>query len=353
MGISHAIIGATATSLVLQTSDLGLCVAGAIASLLPDIDSSKSEMGRILPWVARWFERRMPHRSCTHSLVASGSVAGVAYLLAIWAGLPWGFAHAVTIGYFVGWYADSFTKAGVEMFYPSSARWVVPGNQHFRLQSNSPAEYGILVILVALLAFSCNINAAGGVMTQFNKLIASTGGVEEVLDQKGQSHLIIAHIEGVHASDRVQMRGDYQIIQHHGQGFIVQDKEGLIYKAGTEPDVQIRTKKITADPGPTATTALEAVRLNDEEVASALRPFVRPGAMVFVSGQLVIRYPEDYNAVLDPRQFPVIVATGSNVFLQSAPIITVWQALGSQYATGQLTIRTIYAKTPTTSSSQP
>jgi inner membrane protein len=66
----------------------------------------------------------MPHRSCTHSLVASAVVAAVAYGVVL--GVSDRFlnlAHAVSIGYFFGWFADCFTRGGVDVLsQPSQVR---------------------------------------------------------------------------------------------------------------------------------------------------------------------------------------------------------------------------------------
>lgn len=69
LGISHLLISGTATSLLLGTASPTMIAVGAIAGLLPDIDISTSPKGRVLPWISRFFETRMPHRSCTRILL--------------------------------------------------------------------------------------------------------------------------------------------------------------------------------------------------------------------------------------------------------------------------------------------
>lgn len=346
MGITHMTIGATATSLILQSANVTLVAAGAVATLLPDVDTSRSPAGRVFPWISRWLEGRFPHRSCTHSLVASGVIALSTYPAALWLNLPLGLIHAVNIGYFAGWFADMFTRNGVEMLYPSSTRWVVPGNRNFRLSTNSPAEYGLLVVLMAIAVFCFNVNANGGIMTQFNRLIASPTGVEQLYNQKGSNHLMVAHLKGVRASDKAPVQADFWIIQSHGEGFIVQGADGAIYKAGTEPDVQIIAEKITADAGSVAAITIDPVKLNDQEVLATLEPFNRPGVMVFVTGQITIDDPEGLAETLfvDPQQFPFIRAAGASATLELAPLAIVQQVLGEQFATGQLAIKSIYAQ---------
>ncbi len=178
LGISHLLISGTATSLLLGTASPTIIAVGAIAGLLPDIDISTSPQGRVLPWISRFFESRMPHRSCTHSLVASGAIAIAGYTAALFNPNLLNLAHALSVGYFFGWFADVFTRSGVEMFWPSPVRCVCPGNRNLRLKTRSNAEYFILILLIAIALGTFSINNSGGILTQFNRLIASPSGLE-------------------------------------------------------------------------------------------------------------------------------------------------------------------------------
>lgn len=353
LGVSHLLISGTATSLFLGTASPTIIAMGAIAGLLPDIDISTSPAGRVLPWVSSFFEKRMPHRSCTHSLVASAVVAAVAYGVVL--GVSDRFlnlAHAVSIGYFFGWFADCFTRGGVEMFYPNPVRCVCPGNRNLRLRTGSNAEYFVLVVLVAIALAVFNINNSGGLFTQFNRLIASTSGVQHIYNDSGSTHLIKANIKGVRTSDRAPVQGNYTIIQSHGSGFIVQSSTGKIYKAGTEADAQILVEEITADVGKPAITNIESLTLEDEELGSAIAQFNRAGAFVFVSGQLTIDDPDSAKLVSDPYQFSFIRAAGGSVTLEAAPLDAVTSRLGEQFAIGVLQIRIINAQTTASTSLQ-
>lgn len=343
LGVSHLLISATATSLILGTANPTIIMVGAIAGLLPDIDVSTSPAGRVLPWVSAFFENRMPHRSCTHSLVASAVVAvlgyGITILLEEKSFIA--YAHAVTIGYFFGWFADCFTRGGVEMFWPSPVRCVCPGNRNFRLKTGSNAEYGVLITLVAIAFAVFSLNSNGGLLTQFNRLIASPSGVEQIYNQSGSTHLIIANIKGVRTSDRSKITGDFLIIQASGQGFIVQSQDGKIYKAGTEPDCQILTEKITADVGAAAMTNFESLNLEDDELGEKLAPFSSAGKLAFISGEVTLDDPDDATLSADPYQFPFARITANTLKLEAAPVDYVVTKFGEQFATGQLSIRSI------------
>ncbi|MBD2341246.1 metal-dependent hydrolase [Calothrix sp. FACHB-156] len=341
LGISHLLISGTATSLLLGTASPAIIAVGAIAGLLPDIDISTSPAGRVLPWVSAFFESKMPHRSCTHSLVASGVVAAVGYGIALFNPRLINLIHALNIGYTFGWFADVFTRGGVEMFWPSPVRCVCPGNRNLRLRTGSNAEYFVLVLLIAIALAVFNINNSGGVLTQFNRLIASPSGVQHIYNESGSTHLIKANIKGVRTSDRASVNGQYLIIQAQGTGFLVQADDGRIYKASTEPDSQIFLEEITADVGKPAITNIEAIFLEDEPIGAALEKFNRAGAIVFVTGQLSFDTLDGVNLPRDPYQFPFIRATETSITLEAAPVAIVQSKLGEEFATGQLQVRVI------------
>ena len=341
-GITHMVVGVAVTSLVLGTAHPVYLFAGGVATLLPDIDKSDSLFGQVLPWVSRWFERRFPHRSCTHSLVASGALAIATYPFATIGYIPWGIVDALNISYFTGYLTDAFSKSGIELFWPHPKRCVCPGNRNLRLQTGSPVEYGILVILSAIAFLIIGINIHGGIKTQFNRLTATPDGVAEVYKQKGAKSLIVAHIEGVRSSDAEPIEGDFWVIEPHGRDFIVQSKNGEIYKAGNEPDSQLQTDIFTADAGEPAAVRIKSISLDNDEISTSLARFARPNTMVYISGELKIDNPIELHIARDSRQFTTIRKSGDSITLDDAPLTTVQHKLGNQFATGDLSVRSIF-----------
>jgi inner membrane protein len=342
LGISHLLISGTAASLLLQTADPVLIAVGAIGGLLPDVDVSTSPAGRLFPWISGYFQETMPHRSMTHSIVASAVIAIASYGTAIFIPKLVPIASALTIGYTFGWFADCFTRGGVEMFWPSPVRCVCPGNRNLRLKTGSNAEYFILCILIAIALSAFSINSKGGILTQFNRLIASTSGVQGVYNSSGSTHKIVANIKGVRAGDRSKVDGQFQIIQPNGTGFIVlEPKTNKLYKAATEPDSQIVIEQITADVSTPAITTIESVFVEDQVIGEALSKFNRTNTNVFVSGDLVV---EDFDTSIlprDPYQFKFIDASPSSIKLEAAPLKVVMKFLGDEFASGSLQVRSI------------
>ncbi len=336
------VISTTGVSLCLQTANFPLLAVGAVASLLPDIDTSKSVAGKFLPFTSRWFERRFSHRSCTHSISASFILAALTYPVALAMKLPLNFVHAINLGYFFGYFGDMFTANGCEMFWPSSKRAVWPGNREFRLTTGSKIEYIVLGILTLILLFITSVNANGGMMTQFNKLIGNSIGVEQLYNQQGADHLIVAHIQGVMAKGRATADGDYLIIEAESKSFIVQSKAGEIYKASTtDPNAEIIITRIVADVAQIITKRTEKLKLNDVELGKTLSTYDNPKMMVYVSGELKVDEENNLTLPKFQHEFTYIHATGATVTLEYAPLKNVISQIGDRFATGYLEVNII------------
>ena len=147
MAITHAAIAVSAASLTfgLGTNNpvaLGLALLG---SQLPDLDTTTSTIGQICFPLSNWLEDNFPHRSITHSLLATAVLAAIA--------LPIGYHynHLVTaavlpFGHLVACFSDTFTKKGVQLFYPSQSWTVAGSNPHRRLSTGGAGEFWVLAI---------------------------------------------------------------------------------------------------------------------------------------------------------------------------------------------------------------
>ena len=149
MAMTHAMIAAAGTSLLMGTANpmaLGLAVVG---SQLPDLDTTSSLIGQVFFPISSWIEERFPHRSITHSLMATAAVAAIA--------LPVGHflgdirtAIALPLGHLLACFSDTFTKQGAQLFWPTPAWSISVSNPNRRITTGSPAEYSVLVAATAL-----------------------------------------------------------------------------------------------------------------------------------------------------------------------------------------------------------
>ena len=197
MATTHTAFSLTFTSLALGTANPIALLIAAVASQLPDVDTSKSTIGRIFFPISRFIEKHLPHRSITHSFLATGIFTLATYPITLFTKpLYW---QALVLGYFFGWFADVFTKSGVAAFYPSKARLVIPGNPRLRLATGSSAEWFVLFILVIFAILSIQINSAGGIVRSFNQALGLPSGAIETVNQDASRYLLKAHIKGRNA----------------------------------------------------------------------------------------------------------------------------------------------------------
>ncbi len=91
-----------------------------------------------------WIEDRFPHRSITHSLLATAGIALVTlgvnhfFLLGdIKAAVPKATASlvALPLGHLLACFSDTFTKQGVQLFYPNPAWAISVSNPRRRLKT--------------------------------------------------------------------------------------------------------------------------------------------------------------------------------------------------------------------------
>jgi inner membrane protein len=213
MTLTHLAVSGLMTSLFLGSADPVVLSVGAIAGLLPDVDISKSPAGRVLMPISRYLEKRLPHRSCTHSILATVVVAIAVYSLVYLGALPRAVAHAIVIGYTFGYLMDLTTKSGIQLFFPATLRCVVPGNRKLRLSTGSNWEYGILALALALWLLVMSVNTRGGLASTFNEILATPRGIQEILSKHGSTRQIIAQVEGVRVIDRVRVSRRFGVLE--------------------------------------------------------------------------------------------------------------------------------------------
>jgi inner membrane protein len=108
MALTHTVISCAGISLILTTNDpihLALAIAG---SQLPDLDTSTSTIGQILFPISNWIENRYPHRSITHSLIATLAIVILASPLYFYA--DWKTWLCLPLGHLISCFSDVFTK---------------------------------------------------------------------------------------------------------------------------------------------------------------------------------------------------------------------------------------------------
>jgi len=315
MSITHAAIAATATAITIGTADPFVLSVAVLGSQLPDLDTTESFTGRILYPIARFIEERYPHRTITHSFLSTGFVALVASPMLFW--LPWQYWAALIVGQFCGWFSDAFTKAGVAAFYPSPARFVIPGNPNVRLTSKSPAEYWVLAIAVLLLIVTVNLVSAGGITEEFGRILFNDSGTAaKTFHQYGAERSVTVEVEGLNTVTGQRVDGLYTVIDASAGDIIAEDSQtGRLYKIGTAPDVQIQPTSVKVSLGDRLTISSTPQTLQEIAVSDWL---ARLPMDSLISGSLLLDDMEEVQIATAIDSFPTIRVFGGQIELRNA-----------------------------------
>ena len=342
MAITHAAIAAAGTSLILGTAEplpLGLAILG---SQLPDLDTTTSTIGKIFFPISSWIEDRFPHRSITHSLLATAAITAVSLSvnhLFLHGSIK--AAIALPLGHLLACFSDTFTKQGVQLFYPEPVWAISVSNPRRRLKTGGVGELWVLGIAIALLCFGIYLANGGGITQKVSQNLGLRDGIVRVYNENASTNKVYASITGYWTSDRTSADGKYLILGTEGSEFVVTDGKG-VYKTGE----QIITSKVTTTVGEAATTEIRNLTFNDEDAIAELEQLQRayPGADIYVNGELTIDFPEDVKVPIEPNQMVTASLVGSSLKLNYCSLGRAIALLREQYAVGMVEVRIMYSQ---------
>jgi inner membrane protein len=295
--------------------------------------------------ISRWIEKRYSHRTLTHSFLFSLGLAVVTFPITLWNQSLW---IAMNLGYFLGWYADNFTKQGVCAFFPHPGRLVTPGNPRLRLSTGSSAEYFLLAVLVCVAIAIINLNTSGGILKAFNQTLGLSSGAVEIVAAEQNQYLLMAQIKGRNTLTQQAVQGQFEVVQPLTQtDLLVKDSQGRLYRAGETQESQIQITQVQVQRQGNVKPSVREIRLEDEAIAEALSR-IPQSDRIYLSGLLTVEDAEDLVPPNYPDRFNSIrVQPGSgiaSVHLEAASPAEVIRVLGDYSASGSLIVRSIHVQ---------
>jgi inner membrane protein len=325
MALTHAVISCAGVSLIFTTNDpmhLALAIAG---SQLPDLDTSTSTIGQILFPIANWIENRYPHRSITHSLIATVAIGLLCTPIYFY--YDWKAWLCLPLGHLISCFSDVFTKQGVQLFWPHPAWCISVSNPNRRLQTGGTGEYWVLAIAMITLIAALNLSRTGGPTALVGSSLGLRSNAMETYQKNSASHHVHALINGTFASDSSPADGEYFIAAGEGNEFVVANKLG-IFKTGTN----IITSRLTAEVGKPAAASVQTLEFDEEEFA--ITPI--PDTLIFLTGTLTVDEPEAIRITSNPKQLEIAQLANNQLNLSYCPLETAIKLLSGQYITGSL-----------------
>lgn len=297
-------------------AEIGIVEGAALAagSLLPDIDTTTSGLGRWVKPISSHLERRFGHRTITHSLLGL-VILGVltSWLLFIVPGAwVWLLAGAMT-----HILLDAHNITGVPLFYPARLEFVTVTNRSLRTPYGSPREFmylaGFSLCAAVLIPF-----ANDGFSPWFHRALgAPYGAVEDYLSWRNDFE-VFADVEGFNLLTNENVSGRFRVIDALSkEKLLLEDEVGRAYSAALK-DSDIQITRVKAWKGEPIVSSTYRVDLNGRLMSDLLASLPKGARRVQINAGLELADSVDTPPVVG--YFSRVEANGKTVETRAATI---------------------------------
>lgn len=273
MAPTHCVFACFSTGLMGAVMNMPVAILGygssILGSLLPDIDTTTSRLGKVFLPLSTYLERRFGHRTLTHSLLGWSifSLVGLPLLIL----RPKQIYFCFVLGVFSHIILDAVNKSGVPLFYPYLIRAVIPKNEKYRIFTASKEEFVFLGVLssLALLVLPLNRIGVRGALHYLIKIPQSA--VSDYLTYSAQGYETIVDFEGIFNVSQKRIKGRWLAINSTSKNsLILQSPDGKIYSIGSNPHDNIRFLKIQSFKGKPIKVFTQEVSLTEQPLSDIL-----------------------------------------------------------------------------------
>lgn len=278
-----------------------------LGSLLPDLDSPKSLIGRLLPFISLLIERRWGHRTITHSLLALTAVGLVLLPLCLLCKTAYA---GLLIGYTSHLLADCATKTGAPLCYPHRARYVLPASDRFRIHSGSTGEVLLFAVLLLLLVLVFPLSREGGVWKALRDWAGTQGMAYR--EYRNATTQTLLDFKGQWRHSRQPVEGRAPVLEATQSRFLLL-WQGQVLEYGEQGDILPERSRVQATGQPIQVDTLYV----QSQVYPQVVAQIPSGALV--SGQLESAVPFALQAILPTTQHQPVQLHGQALVLSFAP----------------------------------
>ena len=278
--------------LLLTTTGVSLnpvnAAAIALSSLLPDVDTAASSIGRLLPVVSLKLERRFGHRTITHSAIFIAAIAIVTFPLSA---LSPDLYICIVVGYGSHSLLDTMTVNGVKLFYPFS-----PAKCVFPLEVNNPHRYRIrtggkmdktLAVIFLLGCVPTFIIACQG----YERFIRVTQhNIEAAVrdyNEFSKDHLVFATVSAYSMITKEPLGGTVEVVGAlNPHTLVFRGRDDRLHTLGREFQSDFVAKNVLCTRGARARSTVRAVDLSNC-MLSQIASIADTSAEIFLFGDLI------------------------------------------------------------------
>ena len=292
-----------------QTSYLVVCVivghppaaeeaaVAMLGSLIPDLDTRASYVGRLLRITSSTLERYFGHRTFTHALLPQAVVGALAWWL-----LPAGYALALITGWVSHAWCDMMTKSGVAWFWPARVRCVLPGNPDYRMDMMGGGELAFLLIATLIGVLMMPLAATGkGTAGLIRGALGDVEMARSEYDRDKGSARFSVELSGRDNRTYADVSGTYEVIGPWATaGFILDTDQGprsLCASANCDWHAS-HAKILHGEPLETTSLPIQGATLSASDIRELLRPLEEAGE-VYLIGSLLLSGVKDEPPIVE------------------------------------------------------
>jgi membrane-bound metal-dependent hydrolase YbcI (DUF457 family) len=266
--------------------DVASGAALAVGSLLPDIDTQHSGLGKFCKPISGFIERKVGHRTLTHSLLGLALLAlGASWLLLIHPPVyTW-----LLVGYATHLLLDTANVTGVPLFWPHRLQFWMVANRSWRVPYGSPREFTWLAC-ISLAAVALVPLSLDGFAPWFHRFLATPyGAVEDYLRWR-DDYEVWADISGVNLTLREDVNGRYRIIDAlNTEALLVEDDMGRAYSVGLGQAHDITSRRIRVWRGEAIVASTYRLDLAGRLVSDLIHSLPKGARRVYVNAALNLK----------------------------------------------------------------
>lgn len=315
MGITHTTLSVTGVAMITGSVNPFVLMIAAISSQIPDLDTTKSWIGKAFYVVSSRIESRFPHRSITHSIVISFAIALVTVPLFLLNWIDWTLWIAAPVGHLISCFADCGTKLGCQFFYPINYDyWVIGLNPNNRVETGKTSDYAILSTTVLVFCITYYLIAgSGGIGAYMTKTFFPNNQTAiEMLRRENQKAISIK-VEGIRKVDNSMVNETYWAISAAGSNLVARDKAGNVFRVGEGGEVIPKKVNLLPDRLP-----LKIRRQRIQEASAAEWVNSLP-ENALITGTLEIEDSTELQLpITPPGEMPTVTKSGNGISLEHA-----------------------------------
>jgi inner membrane protein len=265
----------------------------AVGSLSPDLDNSKSWLGRLFPFISKPIENKFSHRTLTHSLFAIVFIWSIAVIVKFLFFTGNFNPIAFAIGYTSHILIDCASVQGVKILYPFSMR-----NAVFPFDTQQPEAYRIVVgskadialgfvfvfltIPFAYISFKTHTKLIREVQKDINSAVRT-------YNELSKNFLCWARLEGINTTTGDKLKGDYLIISAEKQNMLLIKEGSLTLSVGKDNfKNDIFTADILTIPKQKAQSEIKNLSIQNQTLGNSID---LNDSLLFVSGEIEFYEP--------------------------------------------------------------